>query len=147
MILNTPHEQIDHVLGIFKSHGSFLTMDELKKKVDESPIVVEPSILDGIVEKLNRDNHIYKAGWTAAFQTTFEGNLFIGYDKQRQLDDERLTSIGQMASATKKYNTRLLWATWCAGIAAFLLLLWQIFVWINPVYASFPYILFGAIRK
>jgi hypothetical protein len=107
--------------------------------------------LTEILEKLERDKFIkrVKINSTGEYENTptVEGRLFIGYEKTRLLEDERLTSIGQMAIATKKYNTRLLLATLLAGIAAFLLLLWQVFLWINPTYSNFPYVIFGIIRK
>ncbi|MDB4922257.1 hypothetical protein [Mucilaginibacter sp.] len=147
MILNTAHQQIDHILGIFRKNQSVLSPDDLLKLVNESEIVVEPSVLNGIIEKLQRDIHIFKVGYAYAFQITFEGNLFIGYDKQRILEDDRIIKISQTETHLKSYKTRLLWATWSAGIFAGLLLLWQIFVYLYPHQSDWWYFWFQNTTK
>jgi len=52
MILNSPIKQIDHVLQILRNHQSVLYFDDLNKKIKESSIIVEPSVLRIILEKL-----------------------------------------------------------------------------------------------
>ena len=87
--------------------------------------------LERSLKKLMDDGYIYTID-EDEYAISIKGYLFAGYEKTLLLENERLTSIGQMAIATKKYNTRLLWATWCAGIVAALLLLWQVWIWFYP---------------
>jgi len=149
MELNSALKQIDHILNILKEHQSLLNFDEIKKKVDESALVIEPSVLGMILEKLERDKYIFRntSKLPNYFNISFEGNLFIGYQKQRILDDEGIITAQNNASQAKIYANRLLWATWCAGIAAVLLLLWQVWVWFYPVHANYPYWIWQTIPK
>lgn len=88
MILNTPAQQIDHVLAIFKDHASRLNFTELEIKIQHSKIVVEPSVLNRIIDKLIRDNYLFvwsRPGFEDYYNITFERHLFIGYEKQSYL--------------------------------------------------------------
>lgn len=89
-----------------------------------------------ILRKLEKDDFVIKEP-SLQYSITHEGEEYIGYVNQRILDEKRLISIDQMAIATKKYNKRLLWATWCAGIVGGLLLLWQIWRWFYPQHKDF----------
>jgi hypothetical protein len=136
-----PIELLDEVLNFIKIGEYWKTRKVIDSHFRSINIELTHDDLDRIIIKLMGDNYIDQTrmdDYTKDHYTaTYDGILFHGYVKQRLLDNERLISINQMAIATKKYNTRLLWATCCAGIAAALLLLWQVVVWVYPKYDDF----------
>ena len=141
MILNSPIKQIDHVLSIFREHQSYLNATELIDKINISPIVIEPSVLHRILEKLERDKFLFSLeddNGVEYYSISFEGDLFIGYEKQQILDNEKVNRISQMETGEKEYRERLFWATLSAGIFAGLLLSWQVFLYLYPVHKDFP---------
>jgi hypothetical protein len=73
--------------------------------------------------------------------------VFIGYEKTRILQDEDIRTSQSNASQAKTYADRLLLATWCAGIAAVLLLLWQVWIWFYPIHANYPFWIWETIPK
>lgn len=104
-----------------------------------------------ILEKLHKDGYIKRAP-TSNINTqlntpTVEGRFFIGYEKQRVLQDMQLAKISRMETDQRIYKDRLLWATLIAGIAAVLLLLWQVWIWFYPVHANYPYWIWETIAK
>lgn len=81
--------------------------------------------LKRIVQKLIDDKYIYKDDG-GFYKLTFEGFYFIGYEKQ--FNHENVL--------TSRKNIRdffLTWGTVLAGIAASLLLVWQIYSYFHPV--------------
>ena len=143
--------KLDAILNVLKNNydklHSIVTYQSMEAKFIGKITMAEIKL---IVDKLIKDEYCVidpNGLHTKAFKVTFEGLVYIGYDNTRKLEEEKLTSIGQMAIATKKYNTRLLWATWCAGIAAFVLLLWQVWIWFYPVNANYPYWIWQTIPK
>jgi hypothetical protein len=144
----TPLRHADVVLLVLKKDRGHINFDDLTNRV--KPNGIDGDIVLRILEKLKRDNHVYeKQRHTGGvdYAITVEGSMFIGYEKQRIIDEEKIRISQNTASQAKTYANRLLLVTGIAGAAALLLFLWQIFVWINPSYANFPYVLFGAIRK
>ncbi|MDB4925889.1 hypothetical protein [Mucilaginibacter sp.] len=147
----TPIQQIDKVLDFFKGDRGHVSFDHVITRLDIDGVTFNGDILRRIIEKLIRDNYVYIAVPQGAnfekYAVTFEGYIFIGYERQQTLQNEEVFRISQMEIDAKKYRDKLFWATLIAGIAAFLLLLWQVFLWINPTYSSFPYTIFGIVRK
>jgi len=135
----TPVQQIDIVLNVFKSDRGHISLDNLYKRTN----FIDGDILSRIIEKLIRDKYIYVIAIQGVnfekYAITFEGFLFHGYEKQQILDNERIAKISRTEVDLRSYKNRLLLATWCAGIAAALLLLWQVWIWFYPVHANYPY--------
>jgi len=105
-----------------------------------------------ILLKLLKDGYVTspQGGGHGYYYSNFDGRLFIdngGYVKAKEILETNLKVSSRILIQEQTYRLRLLWATWSAGIAAALLLLWNVFLWINPTYSNFPYILFGIIRK
>lgn len=119
---NTLPVQIDHLLGIFRKHQSALYLEDIKKKVDQSSIIIEPSVTLMLLEKLNRDNYLFldKTTATPVYCITYEGNLFQGYVKQVE-DDKLVATRKNIRDFVLTYGTAL------AGIAGLALLVWQIY--------------------
>lgn len=135
----SPFQKLDEVLEYLRDNVSH-SLGNIQTAVKEKfNVNYELDELKIALRHAKTDGYIHSNESFTAYIITLKGFMFIGYVKQRQLDDERLTSIGQISIATKKYNTRLLWATWCAGIAAALLLLWQVWIWFYPVHKDYPY--------
>jgi len=120
---------------------------------------------DGYVwEDYNTENAISRNTVTPSFTSTFDGRMFItngGYEAKALRDandallaqmevDRRRTLDVLLATNSTRLNSltnRLFWATVIASVAALFLLSWQVFLWINPTYSNFPYILFGIVLK
>jgi len=104
-----------------------------------------------ILEKLEKDGFI-KRVFTSNTNTfkntpTVEGRFFIGYEKRRILDEDMISKISRKEIADDRYRDRLLYATWCAGIAAVLLLLWQVWIWFYPIHSNYPFWIWETIPK
>jgi predicted transcriptional regulator len=111
-------EQIDYVLTTLKNNKGKITFDSLHEIVGAK---IEADVLERLIEKLMRDNLVYRKsiGSNGKYAITFEGYMFIGYEKQLKIDRRNalLTNIRAIFLA---------WGTVLAGIAAIALLVWQI---------------------
>ncbi|HEY4325667.1 MAG TPA: hypothetical protein VGN20_16850 [Mucilaginibacter sp.] len=141
----TPLQKIDLVLDHLKKSTQNLINNtetvsfEINRR---EKVIIEDDELKMIVRKLIKDGYVDEVRWehVNVLKISFEGSIFIGYEKKQRLEDEKLTSISKGIIATKKYANQLLWATSCAGIAAALVLLWQVFLWFYPAHSDFPLI-------
>jgi hypothetical protein len=120
-------KQIDHLLKIFQNHQSFLDENGIKKKMGETDMIIESSILLMLIEKLHRDGYIYKDDTqpNKYYCISYEGAQFEGYIKN---------AITENARACRK-NIRdwvLSYGTALAGIAGLGLLAWQIYTTTCP---------------
>ena len=162
-------QKLDFVLELIKENepkhnivqqGKFQRVEETPAKSTYGHLVTNKKLIESgivssevikILDRLISDKNITLITTLNTsfkyYSTTIDGLLFIGYENKKTLDNEAIISLQNSESQARTYANRLLWATWCAGIGAVALLLWQIFVWINPTYADFPYIIFGIIRK
>jgi hypothetical protein len=99
-----------------------------------------------ILEKLSRDGYTKRERIAGTYNfsntPTVEGRLFIGYEKQRILENEELTKILNSEKRVEEYETKLYRATLLAGIVAALLLLWQVFVYMYPQQSDWFYFWF-----
>jgi hypothetical protein len=142
-----PLQQIDTVLDFFKGDRGHVSFDHVITRLDIDGVTFNGDILRRIIEKLIRDNYVYITEPQGVnyekYAVTFEGYIFIGYVNQQTLQNEEVLRISQMEIDAKRYRDKLFWATLIAGIAAVLLLLWQVFVWLHPLYSKYPYIIFG----
>jgi hypothetical protein len=162
-------QKLDVVLNVIKEN-------EPKTKIVKRGMIALPETTGGITTpyKLSIDETIQKAGVIETdlikllahlvsdkhielemthpathsyYKTTIIGELFIGYEKTEILQDKNFKIAQNNASEARIYANRLLWATWCAGIAAVLLLLWQAWIWFYPVHANYPYWIWETIPK
>lgn len=124
-----PHA-INYLLGLLQSKRVSYSLEQIK-------LAIRKLINDGYLTDMGAGN----------YKITFEGDVFIGYEKQRTLDEEYLAKISRTETDQRIYKNRLLYATWCAGIAASLLLLWQVFVYFYPVHKDYPYWIWETMPK
>jgi len=102
--------------------------------------------LQKILDYLMLEKYI-ELGDYQRYKTTIAGELFIGFEKTEILQNDAIKTSQNNAYQAKTYADRLLFATWCAGIAAVLLLLWQVFVYFYPVHKDYPYWIWETIPK
>lgn len=132
-----PFEKIDTVLEYIRKsevvYKEYLINEMHHLSISRLEVAV-------IIEKLKRDIYIIEdINYIGVlYAATFESFLFIGYEKTNILQDEQIVKIFQTEVDLKKYKDRLLWATWSAGIAAVLLLLWQVWIWFYPLHSNYP---------
>ncbi|WP_121811034.1 hypothetical protein [Mucilaginibacter kameinonensis] len=148
----SPIQQIDIVLHFFKKDRGHINFDNLRTRLwdGDKKITIDGDVLLRILEKLVRDKYVYEKKRDMGgvdYAITFEGSLFIGYEKQQKLDTEKIVLSDNLKVAENRYKNRLLWATWCAGVAASLVLLWQVWIWFYPVHANYPYWIWETIPK
>jgi len=89
-----------------------------------------------VMQKLISDGYVRQIGYT--YTITFDGHLFHGYQEQLRIENIKQTISENDELARQRNDHRLVVGTWFAGIAAALLLLWQIFLYLYPVYANYP---------
>lgn len=134
-----PIERLDAVLELIKSNEAAVLESELVKiyvpetSIEELLRIIEKLLDDKYIRRYESDNH------QILYYMTFDGYLFHGYKRKKEIDDLTYTIAVENENRTRSYDRRLLLATWCAGIAALLLLGWQIFVYLYPVHADYPY--------
>lgn len=131
----SPFEKIDFVLNLLKEHKTS-TYGQLRIE-SANPADPQDHEFHAIVNKLIKDEYVvrYESG---QYALTFEGSLFIGYDKERILREEEVLRISYRGINDNNYKERLFWATLIAGIFAGLLLLWQVFLYFYPVHKDYP---------
>ena len=147
----TAIKQIDNVLSLFKEERGHINFDNLTSRLNNQNITIGGDILGRIVEKLIRDKYIYivipQGVDYEKYAITFEGSIFIGYEKQQQLENE-IIALGLIAKQkADEYSNKLIWATWLAGAGAFFLLGWQIWIWFYPVHRDYLYWFWETIPK
>jgi hypothetical protein len=105
-----------------------------------------------ILLKLHKDGYVTSNNNSGLgnYASNFDGRLFIdngGYteEKKRRIDNDAIAA--QNETRIIRNERLLIQGTWFAGFGALFLLSWQVFLWINPAYSDFPYILFGIVRK
>ncbi len=154
----TATEQLDYMLNGFYNKK----FEELKNKygpnfLNENELVqqvLDRLILDGNIKKTIVHDPSFVRGSLISYSLTFDGALFYesgGYkaralkdandalwkkaesDRQRTLDG----LLGNNSTRLNNLTHRMMLATWVAGGVAFLLLLWQIFLWFYPQYKDF----------
>ncbi len=144
------HNQLlDNTLAFFNSIsnqiGSPFIVRTLKPKLNVTDLkiwhIVNHLIKEGYLEKTKATT-----GNADFYTITLNGSLFIengGYQKQQEDAELNKTIICQNEMRKVRNDRLLVNGTWFAGIAAFALLAWQVFLWFYPVYAHYPYVLFG----
>jgi len=150
----TPIQQLDTVLFLLQKDRGHISFDHIMTRIlmehESYPPIFYGDILRRILYKLCNDGLVYTEQQYAGkinYAITYEGFLFHGYVEQKRIDDLNQI-INENAELARQRNDMLLVrGTWFAGIAALLLLVWYIFLWINPTYSDFPYILFGITVK
>jgi len=126
--------------------------DEDGKLVDEISAALTIPLKDTfeIVRKLEKDGFAIRDYITdpvdaSPYWSTFDGRIFIengGYIRRKQVDDEKTEIIVRNESQRLRNDHLLIVGTWFAGIAALLLLLWQVFLYLYPVHKDYPLFFF-----
>lgn len=137
----TPVQKLDFILLTIKTEGLSVYLYPINKSIKIGKYSFEASELSRILSKLLKDGYVDRRGEESEpnYIITFDGYVFIGYEKQQILDNETIEALSIAKQEAKDYSSRLLLATWSAGIAAVLLLLWQVWIWFYPVHANYPY--------
>ncbi|MDB5154667.1 MAG: hypothetical protein JWR54_3418 [Mucilaginibacter sp.] len=130
----SPVQQIDLVLKMFKNDRGHMNFDDLYIKTKAE---IDGDILSRIVEKLIRDKYIYITFVQGAnfekYAITFEGFLFNGYEKQQEIEEINQSIAKNYELVRQRNDHRLVVGTWFAGIAAVLLLLWQVYSFYHTI--------------
>jgi len=71
---------------------------------------------------------------TDLWQITYEGLLSDTYEKKKEIENSGRAIAETNQMVAKKNEILLVRGTWFAGIAAVLLLLWQIFIYLYPIH-------------
>ncbi|HWZ13806.1 MAG TPA: hypothetical protein VNW95_01110 [Mucilaginibacter sp.] len=137
----SPIEQLDYVLAFFVKNPSDIGFGKMRAviMIVADKVINDRTLTALILDKLVKDQyltlqeHYSFAGELIAdggdhYVLTFDGAVFHqqgGYKQQ-------MINANQNEYQTKSYARRLIWATWSAGIVAFILLLWQVFIYIWP---------------
>jgi hypothetical protein len=118
------------------------------KLVSEISAVLTIPLKDSfeIIRKLERDGFAIRDYITdpvnaSPYWSTFEGRMFIengGYVRQKQIDNEKMGISVRNENRRLRNDHLLIAGTWFAGIAALLLLLWQVFLYLYPVHRDYP---------
>lgn len=136
----TPTQKLDHVLEYLKTvqTDQFVTLERVhvdyKKNINEYITAEE---IQRILYKLTADGYLWQKG--VYLSITFNGLLFHGYEKQAEIEELKLKIILENENRRLRNDHRLILGTWFAGVAALLLLLWQIFLYFYPVHKDYPY--------
>jgi len=147
----SPEEKLDIVLqkvvnmaetesSYYITIANLVNASQYQKEIFE---ILLKLLKDGYVTCPNNSGH-------GTYASNFDGRLFIdngGYTEERNRRITNETIAVQNERRIVRNERLLVNGTWFAGFAALFLLLWQIFLWINPTYSDFPYILFGIVRK
>jgi len=94
-----------------------------------------------IIDKLVRDGYVVERTVRSEKVPTisFEGSLFHGYKVQKEIDDIYLAIAETDLRVRIRNEGLLVQGTWFVGIAAILIFLWQVFIYLYPVHANYPY--------
>lgn len=122
--------------------------DATGKLVNEIATELTISLKDTfeIIRKLEKDgfavrDYINDPVDKSPYWSTFDGRIFFnngGYTRQKEIDNLTLSLIAKNESRRLRNDHRLIYGTWFAGIAAVLLFLWQIFLYLYPVHRDYP---------
>lgn len=133
----TPIQRIDKVLDYFKNNPWRIDFDILKKEMKNQVVVKNDPELRTLIDKLQVDRNIMYAGdkdHTDLWQITYEGLLSDTYEKKKEIENSGRAIAETNQMVAKKNEILLVRGTWFAGIAAVLLLLWQIFIYLYPIH-------------
>lgn len=147
----SPQQKLDIVLQKLVNLSETHNISYREIAVNVSAQGYEKEIFE-ILLKLEKDGYVTSTdnNGNRQYYSNFDGRLFIdngGYVKAKKVADENLTISSHTLTQDKIYRTHLLWATWSAGIAALLLLLWQVWIWFYPVHSNYPYWIWQTIPK
>lgn len=142
--LLTPIEMLEMALRIFKFYKNNMVIGQFYEwaagrmviDLDECTAIVTKLVKDGYVNEFKKDGMIF----SNEYVISFEGLVFSGYKEKQIIDDQNERRINQN-------ELWLLRGTWFAGIAAILLLGWQIWIWFYPLHKDFPYWIWETIPK
>lgn len=128
----TPQQKLNEILGELGTPKTLKYLQDKYHYKDDAEI--NSAQLEQIVEKLRGDGYVYvvdshmyvttkeiQPGWY--IRRTFNGEIFI-------LDGGYVTLYERVKRRRKIQNLKdwlLIFGTWVAGVAAFLLLIWQVF--------------------
>ena len=132
-ILN-PLEKLDLILAYFVENKQIVKPQDVWQQLN-AKYEVSGKEIEYIFEKLHNDGFltILKDG----HRLTFKGLYFEGYviQKQRILMKESIEARNE--NRIVRNDILLVWGSWFAGTAGFLLLLWQIWIWFYPNFQIF----------
>jgi len=132
-ILN-PLEKLDLILAYFVENKQIVKPQDVWQQLN-AKYEVSGKEIEYIFEKLHNDGFltILKEG----HRLTFKGLYFEGYviQKQRILMKESIEARNE--NRIVRNDILLVWGSWFAGTAGFLLLLWQIWIWFYPNFQIF----------
>lgn len=154
MEIITPIQKLDAVLDFLKTQKSYLNHHSVDTGLRKVNIELDADDLIRIKDKLINDGYLIErktntlgSSIDPVYLISYSGYLFHGYIKQQAIDDLILCINAKNESRKSRNDHRLVVGTWFAGIAALLLLLWQVFLYFYPVHTNYPYWIWQTIPK
>lgn len=132
----SPIDHLDFVLELLKHRQH--NANSLIVSHQGAGFSADPVQIQRVVKKLEKDGYI-EILHISRYVITYEGDLFHGYKRQKEIDDLNYETALRASKRGERIANHLVYATYFAGIAAALLLLWQIFLYFYPVHADYPY--------
>jgi hypothetical protein len=146
-----PIELLDEVLNFIKIGEHWKTLKVIRSHFRALNIELTPDDLTRILLKLMDDDYVLYSkveDYTKDhYKATYDGMLFSGYIKQREIDEINFLRAGQLEKRIEANEKSLRRATWFAGFAATAVLLWYIFIYFYPVHKDYPYWIWQTIPK
>ena len=130
----SPIKKLDAVLNLLKSK----TMDLSGLQTHLTLTDIDLDELRRITKKLDKDGYIETSA-ANSYLVTFDGYLFEGYENEKEVNDINQIIMANDDLLRLRNDALLVRGTWFLGVAAVLLLLWQVFLYVYPAYATNPY--------
>jgi hypothetical protein len=144
--------KMDILFDILKTQKDSLEFNEILLLVQEKDSLIDDIFLKMGLYKLQEDNYAYELKHQdnkkyKIYSVSIKGSIFHGYVKQKEIEDLNQTIFVQNEMRIVRNEKWLTRGTWFAGIAALLLLLWQVFLYFYPVHADYSYWIWQTIPK
>ncbi len=141
---NTAVELLDTFLNYFvNADEQYILLGKVANhfRLSMTPVseIVDRLVLDGNLKAVENTMLIpgtdSKVGSDFKYSITFDGRLFYeggGYKEQKRLAALKNAEIETKNKIAARNDKRLVWGTWAAAIAAFLVIAWQVFTYFYP---------------
>jgi hypothetical protein len=144
--------KMDALLVLLQSQEKSLTFNELLDLIKEKDASFNGKLLKIALYRLEDDNYVYELineidKTIKIYSITIQGAIFHGYKKQKEIDDLAFEIKGRAEKRAVLSDERLVFWTRFAGIAALLVFLWQVFLYLYPKQSDFYYFWWQTIPK
>jgi hypothetical protein len=134
--------KLDDLLKLLQSEKEAIQFNDILTKVKDKGF--DGKLLKIALYRLEEDKYAYELvneddKKEKMWSITIQGAIFHGYVEQKRIDGINQFNAENAERVAIRNDRWLVRGTWFAGIAAVLLLLWQIFLWYYPQYKDYPY--------